>query len=79
MNIQEQAEAAKKITDELLKFIVKANLKKLNVDGKGCSISAIDIRYHPEETWINVTFETHEYNEDAPVSQFKCFSRLGWN
>ena len=72
MNIEKQTELAKKFTDDLLKYIVNANCKKLNVDGKGCSVSSIDIRYFMDETILDVKFESN----DSSVSSFTCVSRI---
>lgn len=72
MNIEKQTELAKKFTDDLLKYIVNANCKKLNIDGKGCSISSIDIRYFVNETTLVVKFESN----DSSVSSFTCVSKM---
>jgi len=71
MNIEKQTELAKKFTDNLLKYIVNANRKKLNIDGKGCSVSSIDICYFHDETKLIVKFESN----DSSASSFTCVAR----
>lgn len=73
MNIEEQTGVAKKITDDLLKFIIRSNRNVLNVDEKGCSIDSIHINYYIDRTVLTVKFKSNN-SLDAPVTFFECQS-----
>lgn len=72
MNIQDQSINAIDFTQKLAKYIVNANTKTLNEDGKGCWVTGINIYYGTHDTTVTVDFASSDTN----IKTFTCKYKL---